>query len=99
MGTFVSGCHGTHPTSRQGFVFILTTQDNYSKWAETVPIRRHTAPIVATAVFEHLMRFGAPRRILTDQGPEFERGLLANLCQLTGAAKTRMTLTVHRQMV
>jgi transposase InsO family protein len=83
---------GPHPVSRQGFVYILTMQDHFSKWAEAVPIRRHTAPIVARAVFEHIfMRFGTARRLLTDQGPEFESDMLAELCRLMRIDKARTT--------
>jgi transposase InsO family protein len=83
---------GPHPTSRQGYNYILTLQDHFSKWAEAVPIRRHTAPIIARIIFEQVfMRFGAPRRILTDQGPEFESGLFSDLCNLMGVEKVRTT--------
>jgi transposase InsO family protein len=83
---------GPHPTSRQGHNYILTLQDHFSKWAEAVPIRRHTAPIIARIIFEQVfMRFGAPRRILTDQGPEFESGLFSDLCNLMGVEKVRTT--------
>jgi transposase InsO family protein len=81
---------GPHPVSKQGFTYILTMQDHFSKWAEAVPIRRHTAPIVARAVFEQVfMRFGAPRRLLCDQGPEFESELIAELCRLMRIDKIR----------
>lgn len=83
---------GPHTVSRQGFRFILTMQDHFSKWAEAVPIRRHTAPIVARILFENvIMRYGAPRRILTDQGPEFESSMLAELCRLMRVDKLRTT--------
>jgi transposase InsO family protein len=83
---------GPHPTSRQGHNYILTLQDHFSKWAEAVPIRRHTAPIIARIIFEQVfMRFGAPRRILTDQGPEFESKLFSDLCNLMGVEKVRTT--------
>ena len=88
---------GPHPVSKQGFMYILTMQDHFSKWAEAVPIRRHTAPIVARAVFEQVfMRFGAARRLLTDQGPEFESELLAELCRLMDVDKIR-TSPYHPQ--
>ena len=83
---------GPHTTSKQGYSYILTMQDHFSKWAEAVPIRRHTAPIVARIVFEQIfMRFGAPRRILTDQGPEFESEMIAELCRIMRVVKVRTT--------
>lgn len=83
---------GPHTTSSQGHVYILTMQDNFTKWAEAFAIRRHTAPIVANILFHQvIMRFGCPRRILTDRGPEFEGTLMSELCKLMGIDKVRST--------
>jgi hypothetical protein len=43
---------GPHPRSRNGFVYILTVQDHFTKWAEAIPLRNHTAPVVADALFK-----------------------------------------------
>ncbi|MDZ7612307.1 MAG: RNase H-like domain-containing protein [Flavobacteriaceae bacterium] len=81
---------GPHPRSKRGYVFILTVMDHFSKWAEALPLRNHTAPVVAKALFDHvLVRFGTPRRILTDQGAEFESELFRQLCQMLEISKVR----------
>ena len=83
---------GPHPRSSRGYVYILTLQDHFSKWAEAVPLRNHTAPVVASALFSQvLVKFGMPLRILSDQGAEFESQLFRELCQLMGIAKIRTT--------
>ena len=52
---------GPHPRSLKGYVYMLTVYDHFSKWAEALPIRNHTAPVVATALFTNvLLRFGMP---------------------------------------
>ena len=81
---------GPHPTSRDGYSWILTLQDHFSKWVEAIPIRRHTAPIVARALYEEVFtKFGAPMRLLSDQGPEFESELFSELCRLLQIDKLR----------
>jgi transposase InsO family protein len=83
---------GPHPRSRRGYVFILTLVDHFTKWAEAVPIRNHTATTVARVLFDHVFsRFGMPIRCLTDQGAEFESALFTQLCQLMEIHKIRTT--------
>jgi len=52
--------------------YILTLVDHFSKWAEAIPLRNHTAPTVARALMTHVFsRFGAPRQLITDRSSEF----------------------------
>jgi transposase InsO family protein len=83
---------GPHPRSRNGFMYILTVQDHFTKWAEAIPIRNHTATIVADALFKNVfMRYGMPMRLLSDQGAEFESKLFQQLCEMASIAKIRTT--------
>jgi len=81
---------GPHPKSRNGNEYILTITDSFTKWAEALPIRRHTADVVSTKLVEvNFSRFGAPLRILSVNVPEFESALLAELCRSYGIAQIR----------
>jgi transposase InsO family protein len=81
---------GPHPKSKDGNEYILTAVDIFSKWAEAMPIRSHTAVIVARRLVDNIFsRFGVPLRILSDQGPEFESSLIAELCRVYGIEKVR----------
>jgi transposase InsO family protein len=72
---------GPHPKSRKGYIFILTVQDHFTKWAEALPLRNDTASVVATVLFNNvLIRFGMPMRLLSDQGAEFGSVLFQELC-------------------
>ena len=83
---------GPHPRSNRGYTYILTVQDHFTKWAEALPLRNHTAPIVASALFNNvLIRFGMPLRLLSDQGAEFESELFQELCRHMCIAKIRTT--------
>ena len=81
---------GKHPRSRRGNEYILTLIDHFSKWSEAFAIRDHTATTVARIlVTEVFTRFGCPRQILSDQGPEFQSELLHQICQLLQIDKIR----------
>ena len=81
---------GKHPKSMRGNEYIVTITDIYSKWAEAVPVRNHTASVVAKVLIDNVFaRFGAPKRLLSDQGPEFESQLFHELCTRLEIEKIR----------
>jgi transposase InsO family protein len=81
-----------HPTSRRGNQYILTVVDHYSKWAEAFPNCNHHADTVANQLATHVFpRFGIPRRLLSDRGPEFESDLFREVCRLLTIDKLRTT--------
>ena len=92
MGTVSLDITGQNPRSVRGYQYILTLADHFSKRAEAIPIRNHTAPTVAKNLFDHVFsRMGMLRRILTDQGSEFESVLFKELCALMDITKVRTT--------
>ena len=81
---------GPHPRSANGFVFILTVIDHYSKFAFAFPMRNQEATTVAKLLTDHVICLvGTPARILSDQGPNFESTLFKELCRVLGIAKIR----------
>ena len=81
---------GRHPRSSRGHEYILTVVDSFTKWAEAYPIRVHTAPVVARTLMDNFFsRFGMPKRLLSDQGAEFESELFRELCRWMGIEKIR----------
>ena len=84
---------GPHPRSSRSNQYILTLVDHFSKWAEAIPLRNHTAPTVARALMVHVFsRFGAPQQILTDRGSEFESDLFRSLMEWMEIEKLRTTV-------
>ena len=83
---------GPHPRSSNGNVYILTIIDSFTKWAEAIPIRVHTAQVVAKKLVEVVFtRYGTPLRLLADRGPEFESALISALCKAYDVEKIRTT--------
>jgi IS30 family transposase len=54
-----------------GNTYILVTVDYFTKWPEAFALPSKTAANVADCIIRFFYRFGAPKRILTDQGREF----------------------------
>ena len=73
-----------------GFRYILVIADYFSKWTEAFPIKDKCADTVADVLVDKIiLRFGMPLVIHSDQGREFENGLMKSLCSLLGCVKTR----------
>ena len=74
----------------EGFRYILVIADYFSKWTEAFPMKNKCADTVADILVENIiLRFGMPLVIHSDQGREFENGLMKSLCTLLGCTKTR----------
>ena len=66
----------------EGFRYILVIAD--------FPMKNECADTVADILVENIiLRFGMPLVIHSDQGREFENGLMKSLCALLGCTKTR----------
>lgn len=71
---------GPHPKSRNGYKYILTVTDYFSKWADAFPIRNQEAVTVAKVLVDRVFSYmGMPIQILTDRGSNFESQLFEEL--------------------
>ena len=67
------------PTS-QGAKYVLVMVEHFSKWIELVALPQNSSELAATAFLDGVLaRFGAPAKVLTDQGREF-LGAFEELC-------------------
>ena len=83
---------GPLPTTERGNSCVLVVCDYFSKWSEMYAIPDQTAQTVATAfVHNWVVRYGCPRELHTDQGPNFESRLFQEMCALLEIRKTRTT--------
>jgi transposase InsO family protein len=83
---------GSHPRSRQGYQYILTCIDPFTKFAETIAIRDKTARTVAKALTEQVFcRYGVPLALMSDLGREFENETMYEICRLLQVDKLRST--------
>jgi transposase InsO family protein len=84
---------GPHPKSKNGFIYIVTLIDYFSKWAEAFPIRNQEAHTVAKVLVDRVFsHFGMPLQILTDRGANFESLLFNELCRCLNIDHVRTTV-------
>ncbi len=82
---------GPFPPS-QGKRFVVTMIDRRSKWPEAEITDKITAPDIADIFLRvWVARFGAPARITTDQGRQFDSHLIRRLAERLGSVKIRTT--------
>ena len=81
----------------EGYRYLLTAVDRFSRWPEAVPLRGITAAEVARALISGWIsrfgvpRFGVPAEITTDRGSQFESALWTELSALLGCSRRRTT--------
>ena len=76
----------------EGYQYCLTMIDRYSRWPEAVPILNIEAATVARAIYDTwVARFGAPTRVSSDRGSQFESQLFDAFRKLIGTYRIRTT--------
>ena len=76
----------------EGFRYLLTCVDRFTRWPGAIPIQDIRAETVADAFFGGwVARFGTPATITTDSGAQFESRLWDTLCNQFGITRNRTT--------
>ena len=75
-----------------GFRYLLTCVDRFTRWPEAIPIVDIRAETVADTFFSGwIARYGTPATITTDRGAQFESKLWDNLCNQFRLIRNRTT--------
>ena len=81
----------------EGFRYLFTVIDRYTKWVEAISLRSITATDCATALSrEWIPHFGIPSDVTSDQGRQFVSSLWHQLFHLFGI-KALQTTSYHPQ--
>ncbi|GFU44984.1 pro-Pol polyprotein [Nephila pilipes] len=82
---------GPFPPS-DGFTFLLTCINRYTRWPEVIPLSDISAEAVAKSFIANwISRFGVPAIITTDQGGRIQSHLLDSLKSMLGIQRIRTT--------
>ena len=71
---------GPFPKAKGGYRYLLTLINLASRYPEALPLKTITAEEVADGLVELFCRHGVPRRILSDQGKQFNFALFQQPC-------------------
>jgi hypothetical protein len=79
---------GPLPTTKNGHKYIVVFTEYLTKWVEAFPIVDADSVTVAKLLVEQVIcRYGAPRKLLSDQGKVFLSHLILDLCKYFGIQK------------
>jgi hypothetical protein len=74
---------GPLPVTESGMKYILTCQDNLSKYFIAVPLQNQTAEEVTNVFVKNIVLiYGIPNEIVTDQGSNFMIDIFKRICKL-----------------
>lgn len=83
---------GPLPKTLIGNMYILTIQDELSRYALAIALSSTDAPTVAQAFVEcYVCTYGIPDSILTDCGTNFLSDVFKNMCKLLDIEKSKTT--------
>jgi hypothetical protein len=83
---------GPLPETKKGNKYILTFQDELSKFFIATPIPRQDAETTAKEFIEQvILKIGTPNKILTDQGSNFLSEIFKNTCKMLKIKKLQTT--------
>jgi len=69
------------PSSTKDHRFILAITDYFSKWAEAIPLMKVKTSNVVNFIKHHVIhRYGVPRQIIHDNGPQFVSQAFYRFC-------------------
>ena len=81
----------------EGFTYLLTVVDRFTRWPEAIPLRDATASSCAQAlVLQWISRFGVPLHISSDRGTQFTSQLWSSIAQSLGT-QLHHTMAYHPQ--
>ena len=78
--------------------FILTATEYYTKWAEAEAFAEIKASTVVKFIKTNIIaRFGVPKAIVTDNGPQFVSQELKGMCDRYGIQLHHSLPFIHRK--
>uniref|UniRef100_A0A3P9JTM2 Gypsy retrotransposon integrase-like protein 1 n=1 Tax=Oryzias latipes TaxID=8090 RepID=A0A3P9JTM2_ORYLA len=88
---------GPFPRSKKGNIFLLVVIDYFSKWVELFPLKdSKTHRVIAILKDEIFTRYGVPKELISDRGPQFTGREMKNFCGCWGV-NHKFTTSYHPQ--
>lgn len=88
---------GPFPVTSRQKRFLLVIVDYFTRWVEMFPMRTTTSEDISKILIDEVFaRYGLPRYILSDNGPQFVSNVFDEFCQSFGI-KRKFTANYHPQ--
>lgn len=88
---------GPLPTTSRNKRFVLVIVDYFTRWVEIFPISSTTSlDITELLINQVFARYGIPKYILSDNGPQFISNLFKSFCKTLGLQQ-KLTANYHPQ--
>ena len=85
--------------TESGAKYILTIQDELTKFMEAVPLENKEAVTVAKGLVEcFILKYGMPTRIASDQGTEFINKVMKDVCKTLKVEQMNSTAYHHESI-
>ncbi|GAA0172523.1 hypothetical protein LIER_26332 [Lithospermum erythrorhizon] len=69
---------GKLPKAKGSVKYVVVAVDDFSKWVEVAPLKKTSSDNIVRFIWKHVItRFGVPRILISDNGPQFESEELA----------------------
>jgi transposase InsO family protein len=75
---------GKLKTAPDGYTHLLVAVDRFTKWVEANALKKCDGKTVTKFLRELIYRYGYPHNIITDNGPNFAKGEMADFCEENG---------------
>ncbi|GFU65358.1 retrovirus-related Pol polyprotein from transposon 412 [Trichonephila clavipes] len=73
--------------------YVLVITNHFSKWAEIIPLKKASARVIADNFFDnYISRFGAPIKLISDNGPQFISDIFENLSEILGIRHVKIVV-------
>ena len=83
------GLIGSLPTSKGGVKYAIVAIDYFTKWTEAEPLASITAKKSLDFVIKNIVcRYGLSRKIVSDNGTQFESDEFTSFCKKNGIIKS-----------
>ncbi|CAM4822352.1 unnamed protein product [Rotaria magnacalcarata] len=88
---------GPLPTTARQKRFLLVIMDYFTRWIELFPLNSITSIDITNILTNEIFsRYGLPKHIVSDNGPQFISNLFKNFCNALGI-KQYLTVNYHPQ--
>lgn len=82
---------GPLPLTENGNKYIITMQDELTKYSQAYSVPQHDSETIAKTLFNFISHYGIPKSILTDQGTDFLSQVMRDFSKLFGMKQIKTT--------